>query len=183
MENERRIMKAKDLIKELAKDPEAEIWCGAWNGHVSTYAVVDHVLKLRYGDVSNDFFGTPGRMDKRLFDRSKKDDSEIFYIGSKFGIMPDPEVDFGDDNIDYPIKTINGENGDPDLVWKSSGFMAKGKLWKKEGDGWMVEYNTESQTLDANNFRDSKRFIGKVTGIETLRNIIEVLGINLQIWT
>jgi hypothetical protein len=61
-------MKAKELIKELKKDPEAEVWCGAWNGHVDTYAVVDHVFKFKYGVVSNDFFGTPGRMDKRLFE-------------------------------------------------------------------------------------------------------------------
>lgn len=178
-------MKAKELIKELAKDPEAEVWCGAWNGHVDTYAVVDHVFKFGYGAVSNDFFGTPGRMDKRLFEPGTKDEDEVFYIGSEFGKVPNPEVDFGSDDIDYPIRTINGEYGDPNLMWKLSGFIdeGEGKVWSKEGDGWEVVYNTESLTLDANNFRESRRFIGKVEGIETLRNIIEVLKIDLQIWT
>ena len=177
-------MKAKDIAKKLMENPEASVWCGAWNGHVSTYAVVDHVFGLRYGEVSNDFFGTPGRMDKRLFESGTKDEDQIFYIGSEFGRVPNPEVDFGDDNIDYLIRTINGEDGDPDLVWKLSGFGSQdGKIWKKEGEGWEVMYDTESLTLDANNFRESRRFVGKVEGIETLRNIIEVLKINLQIWT
>ena len=178
-------MKAKELIKELKKDPEAEVWCGAWNGYVDTYAVVDHVYKFRYDQVSNDFFGTPGRMDKRLFEPGTKDEDEVFYIGSKFGKVPNPEVDFGSDDIDYPIRTINGEEGDPNLVWKLSGFIDEyeGKIWSKRGDGWEVVYNTISEVLDANNFRDSRRFIGKVEGIETLRNIIKVLKIDLDIWT
>jgi hypothetical protein len=70
-------------------------------------------------------------------------------------------------------------------VWRLSGFESEDgeKTWKKEGDGWEVKYDTESLTLDANNFRESRRFVGKVEGIETLRNIIEVLKIDLTIWT
>jgi hypothetical protein len=66
-----------------------------------------------------------------------------------------------------------------------SGFESEdeGKTWKKEGDGWEVIYDTTTKTLDANNFRDSRRFVGKVEGIETLRNIIELLKIDLDIWT
>ena len=176
-------MKAKELIKELAKDPEAEVWCGAWNGYVDTYAVVDHVFKFKYGAVSNDFFGTPGRMDKRLFEPGTKDEDEVFYVGSEFEKVPNPEVDFGSDDIDYPIRTINGEDGDPNLVWKLSGFTGEENIWSKEGDGWKVCYNTTTQLLDANNYRESRRFVGKVEGIETLRNIIEVLKIDLTIWT
>lgn len=177
-------MKAKDIIKELKKDPEAEVWCGAWNGHVDTYAVVDHVYKFRYDQISNDFFGTPGRMDKRLFDPSHKDEDEVFYIGSEFGRVPNPDVDFGDNDIDYQIRTINGEDGDPDLVWKLSGFGSKdGKIWEKEGEGWEVKYDTTTQTLDANNYRESCRFVGKVVGIETLRSVIELCKIKLTIWT
>jgi hypothetical protein len=178
---ERRGIKAGELAAELMKNPEVPVWCGAWNGYVSTYAVVDHIFKFRYEEVSNDFFGTPGRMDKRLFDKNVK---EVFYVGSDFGKIPNPEIDFGDDNIDYPIRTINGEEGDPDLVWKLSGFGSEdGKLWKKEGEGWEVIYDTTTQTLDANNFRDSLRFVGKVIGIETLRNVIELCKIKLNIWT
>lgn len=182
---ERRGIKAGELAEELMKNPEAPVWCGAWNGHVDTYAVVDHIYKFKYDQVSNDFFGTPGRMDKRLFELGTKDEDEVFYIGSKFGKVPNPEVDFGSDNIDYLIQTINGEDGDPNLVWRLSGFESDDgeKTWKKEGDGWEIKYNTESLTLDANNFRESCRFVGKVEGIETLRNIIEVLKIDLTIWT
>ena len=179
---ERRGINAGELAAELMKNPEAPVWCGAWNGYVSTYAVVDHVFKFGYEEVSNDFFGTPGRMDKRLFDKKVK---EVFYVGSDFGRVPNPDVDFGDDNIDYPINEINGKEGDPNLVWRLSGFIdeGEGKVWSKKGDGWEVVYYTESLTLDANNFRDSRRFIGKVEGIETLRNIITVLGIDFSIWT
>ena len=178
-------MKAKDVIKELAKDPEAEVWCGAWNGYVDTYAVVDHVYKFRYDQVSNDFFGTPGRMDRRLFDKIQKDEDEVFSVGSEVGRVLNMIVDFGSDDIDYPIRTINGEDGDPNLVWKLSRFESNDgeKTWKKEGEGWEVKYNTESLTLDANNFRESRRFVGKVEGIETLRNIIKVLKIDLTICT
>lgn len=178
-------MKAKEVANKLMKNPEAEVWCGAWNGHASTYAVVDHVYKFKYDQVSNDFFGTPGRMDRRLFDRKRLDDEEVYYIGSLFGRTPNPEVDFGDDNIDYEISKINGEDGDPYLVWKLSGFESQdeGKTWTKQGDGWSVEYNTKSLILDVNNYRESRRFIGKVIGVETLRNIIEVCGIDLPIWT
>ena len=182
---ERRGIKAGELAAELMKNPEAPVWCGAWNGYVDTYAVVDHVYKFRYDQVSNDFFGTPGRMDKRLFEPGIKDENEVFFVGSKFGKVPNSEVDFGSDDIDYPIRTINGENGDPNLVWRLSGFESDDgeKTWKKEGDGWTVEYDTESLTLDANNFRESRRFVGRVEGIETLRNIIEILKIDLTIWT
>ena len=50
------------------------VWCLEWI--CVTYAVVDHVFKFGYEEVSNDFFGTPGRMDKRLFDKNVK---EVFY--------------------------------------------------------------------------------------------------------
>ena len=168
-------MKAKEVIAELKKDPDAEVWCGAWNGYADTYATVDHVYKFGYDQVSNDFFGTPGRMDKRIL---KGSNSDIFFIGSLFGRVPNPEIDSGDDDIDYPIQTMND---DPDLIWKMGGFRGEGKIWKKEGDGWEISYNTDNLTLDANNFRESCRFVGKVVGIETLRNIIRILKIDLRL--
>ena len=176
-------MKAKEIAAELMKKPENEVWCGAYNGHVETYGVVDHVYSFRYDQVSNDFFGTPGRMDKRLFRPRRKDDEEIFFIGTLFGRVPMPDIDFGDDDIDYEISKINGEDGDPDLVWKMSGFscLSGSKEWTKEGDGWKVVYNTADQTLDAHNYRDGLRFVGKVIGIETLCNALKVCKINAEI--
>lgn len=175
---------AEDVAKELLKNPKAPVWCGAWNGHVSTYASVDHIFEFKYDQVCDDIFVTPGRIDRRLLLPQLKKDDKIFYIGSLFGRVPNPDVDEGSDNIDYPIKTINGEGGDSYLVWKSSGFInAEGDsvIWTKSGNGWEITYNTIDQILDANNYRDSKRFVGKVIGIETLRDIIRICDIDLNI--
>ena len=176
-------LKAEEIARELMKMPEAPVWCGAWNGHVSTYAMVDQVYRFEYDQISNDFFGTPGRFDRRLLKQPST--SDIFYIGTLFGVVPNSEVDMGNDDIDYPIETINGEDGDPYLVWKLNNFNSYdgGKTWEREGTGWKIMYDAIQKTLDANNFRESRRFIGKVEGIETLRNIITILKIDLDIWT
>lgn len=75
-------MKVKELIKTLAEaDPESEIVTSTWNGKVMTYAVIDHVLLAKYWQIENDFFGTPGEMDERLFEIESEN---IVYIGSDF---------------------------------------------------------------------------------------------------
>ena len=180
-------MKNKDLISELQKfDPECDVWQGAWNGHVETYSVIDYVYSFRYDQVSNDFFGTPGRMDKRLFDKKFKDDSTVLFLGSEFGRFPNPKVDFGDDFIDYPIKTINGENGDPDLVWRISRFkQSQNNLWEYTDpeQGWFVSYNTSTEVLHIKNEKDSMEFTGKVIGIETARNLLEACKVGVTLWT
>lgn len=177
-------MKAKELAKKLMENPEDEVWGGAWNGYVETYAVLDHTFRTRYDQVSNDFFGTPGRMDKRLFRPGRKDEEMITYVGSSFGRVPNPEVDFGNDDIDYPIKTINGEEGDPNLVWKLSGFNEiEGTWWKTEPGKYEVSYNPATDILMAMNYSETMKFEGKVIGIETARNIISALKIPVTLWT
>ena len=108
---------------------------------------------------------------------------KITYIGSRF---PDPEINFGDSDIDYEIKIINGEQGDPDLVWKLNEFQNQGNgIWLKENltEGWTVKYDTGTEILELQNTRDQMYFKGKVSGIETLRNLVENCKINLSIWT
>jgi hypothetical protein len=43
-------------------------------------------------------------------------------LSSEFSEIPNKEIDFGDDDIDYDIRTINGKNGDEDLVWHLNDF-------------------------------------------------------------
>ena len=174
----------KELAEELLKTPNEKVWCGSWNGYVNTYAVVDRVLRFKYGQVMNDFYGTPGRMDKRLFNKEIKDDDEITYISTLFGHYPNPEIDLGDDNIDYPIKTLNGEDGDSDLLWKQNQFTNIGNgEWKRENptEGWSLVYNTKTEFLELNNYRNEIKFIGKVIGIESLRNILKACKIKITL--
>jgi len=177
-------MNTDELIKELQKYPVSEVWCGAWNGYVNTYAVVDHVFQFKYGAVSNDFFGTPGRMDGRVLGK-RDDEEEIIYLGTKFGRIPNKKIDFGDDFIDYPIKTLNGEQGDPELVFKLNHFThVQPGRWRLEKQGeWRIEYIMDTDTLMIDNTRDSIRYEGKVIGIDTLRNTLEICKIDTQIWT
>ncbi len=185
----------KNLQNMLAMMPDdCEVWCSAHNGYVDTYAVVDRIIPMNYDAVSNDFFGTPGRMDKRLFEgRRKSPDKKndiIIFIDSDFGHIPNKEVDIGDDNINYPIKTINGEDGNPDYVWEANEFERCSEIgWvkyftpgDKENDGSRVYYDTESECLFIINKQDDIEFKGKVTGIEDLRNICDACKVPFRIW-
>lgn len=175
-------MKNKELIKELSKQPEdAHIWIPVWNGHVETYGVVDYVHAHEYSMWANDFFGTPGRMDKRLFS-GIPDDAPVICLSSRFGSIPDSTVDIGDDDIDYPIKTINGKDGDPDLVWHLSAFEESEENGKRmfikrfstdgKESGFVAYYPDEDRLVIENDALDI-RFSGKIAGIESLRNVIE----------
>lgn len=75
-------MTAKELITKLSEvDPDTEIVGGMWNGRVETYKVLDELHVISYDDIHNDFFGTPGAFDDKLFTiKSKK----VAYLGSQF---------------------------------------------------------------------------------------------------
>ena len=187
-------MRNQELINRLQQLPrEDEVWLPVYNGHVVTYGVIDDVCQHHYQSISNDFFGTPGRMDKRLFDnhRHASDEETVIMLSSEFSEYPNSAVDIGDDDIDYDIDTINGEEGDPDLVWKLNDFIydEDANVWHREAIGdcsailWCVQYNPEQHVLKADNYQNDMHFSGRVFGIETLRNIIKLLNIDLQIWT
>ena len=141
-------LKVKELIELLQNnsDENATVIIGAYNGHVNTYACVDHVWNESYDAVSNDFFGTPGRMDKRLFDNNIKD---FAFIGSMFGEYPDERVDFGDDDTNTCIELINGEDGNPNLIWEENGFTYDGgsDTWLYESTNDDIIHNTNNNAL------------------------------------
>lgn len=138
-------LKVKELIELLQNnsDENATVIIGAYNGHVNTYACVDHVWNESYDAVSNDFFGTPGRMDKRLFDNDIKD---FAFIGSMFGEYPDERVDFGDDDTNTCIELINGEGGNPNLIWEENGFT-----YDEGSDTWLYESTNDDIIHNTNN--------------------------------
>ena len=138
-------LKVKELIELLQNnsDENATVIIGAYNGHVNTYACVDHVWNESYDAVSNDFFGTPGRMDKRLFDNNIKD---FAFIGSMFGEYPDERADFGDDDTNTCIELINGEEGNPNLIWEENGFT-----YDEGSDTWLYESTNDDIIHNTNN--------------------------------
>jgi hypothetical protein len=185
-------MTKSELVKQL--EPLAEdiqIWLPVFNGHVVTYGVLDSVYPVRYASISNDFFGTPGRMDKRLFDKTHTGEETIALLSSDFSEIPNKNIDFGSDDIDYDIKTINGDEGDEDFIWKLNDFTfdETRNTYHKEAIGdcsailWSVSYNKTNSILSVDNYQNDMHFSGRVIGIETLRNIISTLKLNLTIWS
>ena len=177
-------MKNQELINKLQQLPsDDEVWLLVYNRHVVTYGVIDDVCQHRYQSISNDFFGTPGHMDKRL--RHASDEETVIMLSSEFSEYPNSAVDIGDDDIDK----INDAEGDFDLVWKMNDFIydADVNIWHREAIGdcsailWCVQYNPEQHVLKADNYQNDMHFSGRVFGIETLRNIIKLLNIDLQI--
>ena len=168
----------------LAQHPDdAEVWMPVYNGYVETYGLVDEVYEEDYLHWSNDFFGTPGRMDKRLFENHRgenRDDERILCISSDFGRIPNKDVDCGSDDINYPIKTLNGEDGDPDLVWHINNFEETKagvyvRTWvDEEHNAGIVTYDTERDWLEVFNDKNRLEFKGKLTGIEDIRKALEV---------
>jgi len=148
VKKEFKALSVKELIELLQNnsDENATVIIGAYNGHVNTYACADHVWNESYDAVSNDFFGTPGRMDKRLFDKNIKD---FTFIGSMFGEYPDERVDFGDDDVNTCIELINGEEGNPNLIWEENGFTynEKSDTWTYKSTNDDILHNTNNNAL------------------------------------
>ena len=60
-------MTVRELIEKLQQcDQDAMVISTLWNGWTDTYCALDSVHEFTYEDLSNDFFGTPGEMDKRV---------------------------------------------------------------------------------------------------------------------
>lgn len=176
-----------ELIEKLSELPDGtDVWMPVYNGHTTTYGVVDYVLSDTYSMFSNDFFGTPGRMDKRLFENHKHNDSAIVAcLSSKFGEYKNEEVDCGDDDINYDIREINGPDGDEDLVWKLNEFK-----WNNDIECWTrqwfddkgqliyeVTYHKPLCKIHIMNGVDEISANGKFVGIEDLRTLMDVCKI------
>lgn len=75
-------MKVKELIAMLqTMAPEAELVTNFWNGHVDTYTAIDSVFECNYSEIENDFFGTPGAVDLRVFHSTAE---KVVFIGGAF---------------------------------------------------------------------------------------------------
>ena len=80
--NKERAIKVKELIEVLQKcDPEAELVSTIWNGWTHTYCAIDCVHSFTYDQLSNDFFGTPGQTDDKVFCSQAQN---IVLLGSLF---------------------------------------------------------------------------------------------------
>ena len=189
-------MKNGELQKELKKHPDdLQVWLPVWNGHVETYGVADFVYNPRYLAIQNDFFGTPGRTDSRCFSEfkgktdEKLENTDVLLIGSNFGSIPNKDIDCGDDDINTPIKELNGPDGDPDLVWHMNGFEETSPgvfthTWVDEDhNAGLVLYNTKREWLEVCNDKGRLEFHGHLTGIEDIRRVLEVCKVPFQLWT
>lgn len=168
-------MKNKELQEILQQNnPEAEIVMPIWNNHVETYAIVDRIFQAGYEEVENDFYGTPGRMDKRLFSREIP---EFLLMTSKFGRVENPEVDFGKEDTNYNIRGINGPGGDPLLLWKMSGFtyIPSSDVWEWIGKTGRVEYNDSTQILRVTS--EIGELSAKVIGVEDVISALKAMKI------
>lgn len=75
-------MTVRELVAHLQEyDPDALVISGIWNGKADTYCAVDHVHQFTLEEILNDFFGTPGATDDRVF-LSHADN--VVYIGTTF---------------------------------------------------------------------------------------------------
>lgn len=80
-------MTVEQLIEQLQKfEPTTEVILPVYNNTVETYGFLDNVHECKYGQIYNDFFGTPAPMDKRLFDPKFNDETEICLLSSLFPI-------------------------------------------------------------------------------------------------
>lgn len=78
-------MKAKELIERLQQvDPESEVWLSATNKQgIPTYALLDHVLNVKYGSIYGDVFNNPGDIDMRLL-KDGHDEDNVIVLSSMF---------------------------------------------------------------------------------------------------
>lgn len=183
-------MNKKELIEKLESIdtvPESEIIIPVFNGHVTTYGLVDDMFSINYDALSNDFFGTPGRMDRRMLEIGKGIDPapDVLLLSSRFGEIPSKEIDFGNDEINYPIKTLNGPGGDEALVFHMNNFEEHGKVFIRhfgKDNFSFVLYRMFNDLLEIENFDDNLHFKGTVIGIEDLRNICKCCKVPFDLW-
>jgi len=95
-------MKVKALIAQLQQcDPEALVISTLWNGWTDTYCAMDHVSQFTSEQLFNDFFGTPGETDDRVWDGTTEN---VVCISSLFEYNPTVFRDKHDNlkpNLDY----------------------------------------------------------------------------------
>lgn len=164
-----------DLKKQLEdKDNSSPVFLGAWNGYSDTYTVADHVFTAKYEEIENDFFGTRGKMDKRLFNPNFTE-KDVIYIGSRFHRhVPNEEIDFPSDPNE-PIELINGKDGDHDLFWKVNGFKFESNRWMYDGQDFIIKYYPHNKMLYV--AHGKYKWDGECIGIEDYFDIMKACKI------
>lgn len=128
-------MTVKQLIEELSKlNPEADVILPANNGLVNTYSLCDYKLNTSYEYLSCDFFGTPGKVDDRVF---FKDSGDVVYLGSYFPCR------FYTDFDDTPLKSIK------EAWWEQYGFK-----YNNETFSWVANYSKTKHITYSNRTDD-----------------------------
>ena len=173
-----KIQTVKDLKEALNNvDDNLPIFMGVWNGCTDTYALADYIIDIPYANLENDFYGTRGKMDKRLFNKEYLNQN-VIYIGTYFHRnIKNKEIDCGS-NPNIPIELINGEDGDHDLFWKANKFVYNNvnKCWEFIlEDGCIIQYYVETKTLVADNFK--YHWEGECIGIEDFFNVMKACKI------
>lgn len=177
-----------ELIPFLNDHKESVIFLPTWNGYSNTYCVADHAIACDYEEIENDFYGTEGKMDKRLFSNDLLD-KKVVFIGSRFDWrIKNEDIDFLTDDPNQPIELINGEDGDHDLFWKSNGFERVTKIsglvyWSLTLDDAWVAYYPNTKTLRVEKGKETDKeyvFSGKCVGLYDFFDIMKACKIEKQ---
>lgn len=143
-------MTVKQLIEQLStKNPDADIILSANNGLVNTYSLCDHLLDTDYEYLSNDFFGTPGKVDERVF---FKESGDIVYVGSYFPFK------YYKDFEDITLESLE------DWWWKQYDFEYNNETfsWTKYYTKTKhIIYSTRTDELCITNWDDYKQYKSK----------------------
>ena len=161
-------------------DDSTPIIVGAWNGEVDTYAVADHIVSAESEDIVNDFFGTLGKMDKRLFDKDLEG-KDVLYLGTRFSHkIHNEDIDLGESTPNTPIELLNGEGGNPYMFWERNNFNKFNETFELRVTGqYIVSYHIPSKTLDVRG-TNNQHFSGHIEGIQDFFKAVEACGINKQ---
>lgn len=188
----------KEIISTV--DDDAMVVIPFWNGYADTYAIVDNVYTdWCYNDIYNDFYGTDGKMDKRLFLKASNGDGvfskPVVYIGTLFSrCVSNENTDTSYEDPNTPLIYLNGEEGDHELFFKLNNFVkVKKGIWKyisteedandeynpTEGS-FQIEYDiTKEKVIITHN---DTHFEGKCRGILDFGKVLEVCGIHKRFW-
>lgn len=158
-------------LKEYKQDLQVIIT--KHNKYTETYAVVDSVSKF---NPWIDLFGTPGKIDSNL------PDNDCIHLGTYFPY----EHSMGSDFVNTPIELVNGEKGDPYLIWKLNSFTNRDNCWfrienKEDKILWEILYYADQKQLIICNYINDIKFTMISPGIEDLRDAIKLCKINLTI--
>lgn len=138
-------MTVQQLITHLeCLNPNADVVIGKYNGLVDTYALCDHLHQFDYEQISNDFFGTPGVIDQRIFIKEK---GPLILLDSSF--PPNHSLE------NPKLLELN------DSYWKQNNFkyIKDTFTWKKNvTKNKYITYNTRCDELLVMNWDENKSF-------------------------